>query len=86
MAKRAATSGAMDMAAAALGEFHTGPNDVLVDRNSSAARPRQDDNHTVARYDDVGCTVSQRFAVATMPNTVRGIPQAISVAGQRSIP
>ncbi len=44
VAKRAAVPGPLDMAAAALGEFYVGPDDVLVVRDASAAGTCQDDD------------------------------------------
>ena len=59
MAERATTPGGMDMAVVALDEFYVGPNDVLVDWDSSAAGPFQHYDLKVAEIERTGRTASQ---------------------------
>jgi len=59
VAERAATPGAMDMAIVALDKFHVGPDDVLVDRDSSATGPFQYYDLKVAEFERTGRTASQ---------------------------
>ena len=59
VAERAAPPGRLDVATVALGQLYFGLDDVLVAGHAPAAGPRQNDDLSVTRHDDVGCAAPQ---------------------------